>query len=177
MPLLGTISITGAKQQLMTKGANSADSIGANAVTSIGGASVGTDVCLVTALSIQITVPTNPQTGQASGSPVQLPSTFTKYVDKASPLLWAAITSKETLTEVDINLFEADNKGSTTNSYTIKFKNAVLVSGNMFKPDILVPANQPYVDMETFSFTFGQATWTHNNGGTSGNFVAVGAAS
>jgi type VI secretion system secreted protein Hcp len=177
MPLLGTIAITGAKQSNITKGANTADSIGANAVTTIGGASVGTDVSLVTAMSIQITVPTNPQTGQVSGSPVQMPSSFTKYVDKASPLLWAAITGKETLTDVELNLFETDNKGATTNSYTIKFKNAILVAGNMFKPDILVSANQPYSDMETFSFTYGQATWTHNTGGTSGNFVAVGAAS
>lgn len=177
MPLLGTIAITGATQGNITAAANTQDSVGANFVTKIGGSDVGTDVSLVTALSIQITVPTNPQTGQVSGSPIQIPSSFTKYVDKASPLLWAAITNQETLTEIDINLFENDAKGKTTNSYTIKFTNAILVSGNMFKPDILLQANQPYVDMETFSFTYGQATWTHNNGGTSGSFIAVGAKS
>lgn len=177
MPLLGTIAITGATQGNITSGANTSDSIGANYVTTIGGASVTGDVSLVTALSIQITVPTNPQTGQVSGSPVQMPSTFTKYVDKASPLLWAAITNKETLTEIDLNLFETDAKGKTTNSYTIKFQNAILVAGNMFKPDILLPANQPYTDMETFSFTYGAATWNHNTGGTSGSYTAVGSSS
>jgi type VI secretion system secreted protein Hcp len=177
MPMLGTIAITGANQGNITAGANTTGSIGANAVTTIGGCSVGTDVSLVTASSIQITVPTNPQTGQVSGSPIQMPSTFTKYVDKASPLLWAAITGKETLTDVELNLFETDNKGNTTNSYTIKFASAVLVAGNMYKLDVLNTLNQQYSDMETFSFTYAQATWTHNNGGTSGSYVAVGSKS
>lgn len=176
MPLIGTIAITGSKQGNITQGANTVESLGANFLTKIGSASITADVSLITAMSVQVTVPTSPQTGQASGAPVQMPSTFTKFADKSSPLLWGAITSSETLS-ITINMYQNDNKGNTSNYYTIAFTGVVLVSGNLYKPDILLQANSAYVDMETFGFTYAKATWTDNNASTSATFTAAGASS
>ena len=172
MPLLGTATITG-NGSTLTSGANTSDSIGNNFVTKIGAASVTADVSLITAATVQVTVPVSPQSGQAQGSPTQVPSTFTKFVDKASPLLWGALTTSQQL-EILLTFFINDSKGNTQNFYTIDVKGAVLVSGLLFKPDVLATQNGAYGDMETFGFTYGQATWTHSIGGTQAVFTAAG---
>jgi type VI protein secretion system component Hcp len=74
-------------------------------------------------------------------------------------------------------MYQNDNKGNTTNYYTIAFTGVVLVAGNLYKPDVLLQTNSPYVDMETFGFTYATATWTDNNASTSATFTAAGASS
>jgi type VI secretion system secreted protein Hcp len=169
MAQLGFIKITGTEQLLITSGANTKDSIGDNFVDGWDYA----DQSLVTMFSSQISVPTNPQIGQPTGSPVQVPSTFTKYVDKASPLLWQALTSGEVLTDVVLSLWRTTPQGTQQKYFTFEWTNAVLVGGNGVKPDVLNTANAAYSDMETWSFTFGAVTWTNVANGTSGSWSAT----
>lgn len=169
MAQIGFIKITGTTQGLITGGANSHDSIGNNFIDG----SDYADHALVSNFSSQISVPTNPQTGNPTGSPVQVPSTFTKYVDKASPLLWQALTGGEVLKEVTLALWRTTSAGSQQKYFTYEWTNVVLVGGNAFKPDVLDTKNSSYTDMETWSFTFGAVTWTNVITGTSGTWSAT----
>ncbi|MGO9134544.1 MAG: type VI secretion system tube protein TssD [Methylovirgula sp.] len=169
MAQLGFIKITGTKQGLITSGANSSDSIGNNFVDG----SDYADQSLVTIFSSQVSVPTNPQTGQPTGSPVQVPSTFTKYVDKASPLLWQSLTTGEMITDMVLSLWRTTSAGAQQKYFTYEWKNVIFVGGNAFKPDVLNTTNSSYTDMETWSFTFGSVTWTNVVTGTSGAWSAT----
>jgi type VI secretion system secreted protein Hcp len=169
MAQIGFIKITGTTQGLITAGANSSDSIGNNFVDG----SDYADQSLVMSFSSQISVPTNPQTGNPTGSPVQVPSTFIKYVDKASPLLWQALTSGEVISDMVLTLWRTTSAGAQQKYFTYEWKNAVLVGGNAYKPDVLDTKNSAYSDMEMWSFTFGSVNWTNIVTGTSGSWSAT----
>lgn len=168
MAQIGFLKITGSSQGLISAGANSQDSIGNNFVDG----SDYADQCLLTAFDSNVSVPTNPQTGQPTGSPVQLPSTFTKYVDKASPLMWQALTSGETLDMV-LSLWRTTSTGTQQKYFTAEWTNAVLVGGSITKPDVLNTQNASYLDHDKWAFTFGAVTWTNVATGTSGSWSAT----
>ena len=93
------MSVTGEKQGLITAGAFTADSVGNTYQEG------HEDQVMVQAFSHDVIIPRDPQSGQPTGQRVHKPVVITKVYDKASPLLQAALTSGERMSEIVIQWF------------------------------------------------------------------------
>ena len=162
MPIPGYLSITGAKQGKISSGAFNAQSVG-NIYQS-----GHEDTCLIEAMTCHVIIPRDPQSGQPTGMRVHQPSTVTKVFDKASPLLWQALCTGETL-QMELDFYRINTTGAQEKYYTIKWTDGVLVDGNGFMPNCLDPASANYTNMETWSFTYRKIEWEHVIAGTSGS--------
>ncbi|MDQ0505575.1 Hcp family type VI secretion system effector [Xanthobacter agilis] len=163
MPQPAYISITGTKQGLISKGAFTSDSVGN--IWQEG----HEDECIVQAFSSNVIIPRDPQSGQPTGSRVHQPATITKYQDKASPLLWQALSTGEVLSEVTLSFWRTSTAGQQEKYFTIKWEDAVLVDGKGMIPNVLMSENSKLQDMEEWAFTYRKVTWTHEKAGTSGS--------
>jgi type VI secretion system secreted protein Hcp len=93
------MSITGTKQGLITAGAFTADSVGNTYQEG------HEDQVMVQGFQHEMIIPRDPQSGQPTGQRVHKPVKITKVFDKSSPLLLAALTSGERLTEITIQWY------------------------------------------------------------------------
>ncbi len=162
MPTPGYLSITGAKQGNISQGAFNSQSVGN--IYQAG----HEDTCLIEAMSCDVMIPRDPQSGQPTGMRVHQPSSVTKVFDKASPLLWQALCNGETL-QMHMDFFRINTTGTQEKYFTIKWTDAVLVEGKGFMPNCLDKENANYVNMETWSFTYRKIEWDHVIAGTSGS--------
>jgi type VI secretion system secreted protein Hcp len=123
----GTVSVTGAKQ-------------GAFSTTPIA----------ITGVSHEIVSPRDPASGLPTGKRQHKPFTFTKQLDKSTPLFLNALVSNENLTSVLIGLLRNGQQVAT-----IKLTNASIVD---------YTANG---ENEQWSFTYQKIEWTWLDGGIS----------
>lgn len=134
----------------------------ANTITVIGQASFtghqgpikggdGTKMLIdVSSFTESVVSPRDAASGQASGKRQHKPFVVTKEIDAASPLLFKACTTNETLPEVVLNLYAP---GGSTPKTTVKLTNA---SCSALEHD---------GQQETISFTFQKIEWTWIDGG------------
>jgi len=162
MPTPAYLTIKGSTQGDISKGANSADSMGNSWQEG------HEDECLVQALMTNVAVPTDPQSGQPTGQRVHLPTTLTKQFDKASPLLWQALASGELL-QLEMKFFRTNVAGQQEHYFTISWEDAILVGGKGSIPNCLDLDNKNFSHMEDWSFSYRKVTWTHEKAGTSGS--------
>ncbi|MCF5709554.1 type VI secretion system tube protein Hcp [Pseudomonas syringae] len=157
------ISITGEKQGLITTNAFTAQSVGN--VYQEG----HEDQAMVQAFSHEITVPRDPQSGQPTGQRVHKALCITKVFDKASPLLLAALTSGERLSEVTIQWYRTSIKGNQELYYTTHLEDATIVEIKDYMHNCQDPGNSHFTHLEDVHFTYRKITWTHEACGTSGS--------
>ncbi|KTC20275.1 hypothetical protein AO390_26970 [Pseudomonas marginalis ICMP 11289] len=138
------MSITGTKQGLITAGAFTADSVGNTYQEG------HEDQVMVQGFSHEVIIPRDPQSGQPTGQRVHKPVKITKVFDKSSPLLLAALTSGERLTEITI-------------------EDAIIVDIKDYMHNCQDPANAHFTHLEDVEFTYRKITWTHEVSGTSGS--------
>jgi type VI secretion system secreted protein Hcp len=162
MPTPGYITVNGATQGNITSGAFTAASVG-NIYQS-----GHEDSCLVEAMTCEVMIPRDPQSGQPTGQRVHQPSTFTKVFDKASPMLWQALCSGEVL-QIAMDFYRTSMAGTQEKYFTIKWTDAVLVDGKGYMPNCLDPSMSSFTNMETWSFTYRKIEWDHDVAGTSGS--------
>lgn len=156
------VSITGATQGNISQSAFTADSVGNIYQTG------HEDQCFCQSLTVEVTIPRDPQSGQVTGQRVHAPGRLIKYVDKASPMLMQAIASGEVL-QMEAQFFRTATSGKQEHYYTVKFTDAVLVHYKQHTPNALDPASGSYRDMEELAFTYRQIDVTHEVAGTSGS--------
>lgn len=120
---------------------------------------------LVQEFGSNVLIPTDPQTGQASGRRRHEPIVFTKRIDKASPKLLQALATGETLTEVRFEFYRVDPMGGQQKYYTIKLEQAVLVDIKQWFPITADHTRANYSHLETVSLTFRKIIWTWVDGG------------
>ena len=155
------VSITGATQGNISQNAFTADSVG-----NIYQEGHENEV-FCQALTVHVTIPRDPQSGAPTGQRVHQPASLIKYVDRASPLLMASITSGEIL-QVTANFYRTSTAGKQENYYQVQFTDVLLVDLRQYTPVALDPANGPYRDMEEILFTYRKIESTHKVAGTSG---------
>jgi len=117
-----------------------------------------------------VVIPRDISSGIATGTRAHQPVVFTKYFDKASPLLWQALATNEILEEVVCEFYRtsADGLGKPEEYFKITWTNATLVEGKAYVPMTINPANGFFQNMEDWSFTYKQVKWEHIPGSTSG---------
>ena len=115
------MSVTGEKQGLITAGAFTADSVGN--IYQEG----HEDQVMVQAFNHQVIIPRDPQSGQPTGQRIHKALCITKVFDKSSPLLLAALTTGEQMTEVTIEWYRTSASGTQELYYTTKLEDAIIV--------------------------------------------------
>ena len=163
MAIPAYMSVTGTKQGLITAGAFTADSVGNTYQEG------HEDQVMVQAFSHEVMRPTDPQSGQPVGQRVHKPVVITKVLDKASPLLLAALTSGETITTVVIKWYRTSGDGSPDHYYTTKLEDAIIVNIKDYMHNCQDQANSHFTHLEDVHFTYRKITWTHEVSGTSGS--------
>lgn len=160
MTSIGYITIKGATQGEITKDASTADSVGNVWQEGHEGESI------VYAFQSNAIVPRDPNSGTAIGTRRHEPAVFVKPLDKASPLLWQALATGEAL-EIELHFWRTATTGQQEHYYTIKWTDAVLVSGKTILPDTADKNNEGRNHQEEWSFSYRKADWTHEKAGTS----------
>ncbi len=120
---------------------------------------------LIYALDHSVETPVDSHTGQATGKRMHKPLIITKHIDTATPKLQQACSTSETMTDVEIDFYQINQKGQEEHYFTIKLTNAVIVKTRLYKPMTFVPDNKPFHDMEEVHFNYQKIIWTYNDGG------------
>lgn len=97
--------------------------------------------------------------GMATGRRQHEPFVIRKRIDKATPLIYKALTRNETV-DAAIRFFRPSRSGdgSTEQWYTIELKNARIIS-------VKQGIDEHGQTMEEVSFVFHEITWTYTDGG------------
>ena len=161
MPTPAYLSIEGSNQGQITSGAFTADSVGN--VYQEG----HEDEILVEAFSHNVTVPTDPQSGQPTGQRVHKPLTITKVFDKSSPMLYQALTTGEKLTNCKLKWFRTSPAGVQEHYFTMELEDAIITDIQARMPNCQDPAKAHFTHLEEVSFSYRKIIWTHEVAGTS----------
>jgi len=116
---------------------------------------------LVQGLDHSVNIPSDLQTGLATGKRVHGSLTITKVVDKASPLLYQALCTGEHLKAVGIKLYRIAKDGSEEHYFTTTLSNAIIVSMHPYIPNCLDKSTASLSHMEEVSFTYQKISWRH----------------
>jgi type VI secretion system secreted protein Hcp len=124
----------------------------------------------VIAVSHSIVSPRDPQSGLPTGQRLHKPFTFTKEVDKASPLLYNILCTNENIKEATFKFWTpqlkaASGVGSEVQHYTVKLTNANIASMDMRGPNIRIPDLQKLTEYEEVALTYQMIEWTWTDGG------------
>ncbi len=112
MPTPCYISITGQTQGNITAGAFTADSVGNIYVQG------HEDEMLVQEFLHNVTVPTDPQSGQPAGQRAHKPFIFTVALNKAVPLMYNALASGEMLPTTELHWWRTSVEGKQEHYFT-----------------------------------------------------------
>ncbi|MBU2708801.1 Hcp family type VI secretion system effector [Zooshikella marina] len=124
------------------------------------------DTIMVQSASHNMTLPTDPQSGQPSGQRVHNPFVISKALDKSSPLLANALSTGERLTKWELHLYRTSAQGTQEHYYTIKLLDAIIVDITFGLPDCQTAGGLPA--QEVVSFSYRKIEWDHSVCGTAG---------
>jgi type VI secretion system secreted protein Hcp len=94
------------------------------------------DMIEATWVSLEIKIPTDALTGKASGNRVHGAIHFRKATDSATPQLYAALVSAETITEMKMHFWQVDAKGVEKEFFTVTINDAQVSTVAAELPDI-----------------------------------------
>ena len=163
MPTPAYLTIEGETQGAITSGAFTADSVG-NIWQE-----AHQDEILVEAFSHNVTVPTDPQSGQPTGQRVHKPLTITKIFDKSSPLLYQALTRGERLTQCVLKWFRTSPQGVQEHYFTMTLEDAIIIDIRSYMPNCQDPNSSSFTHLEDVSFSYRRIDWEHVVSGTQGS--------
>lgn len=162
MPTVAYIKIEGSTSGLITSGANTADSMGNKFQTEY------EDYSTVQSFKHELIIPRDPQSGQPSGQRVHQPFVITKVYDKASPLIYGALTSGEVMSAVRVEWYRTNTMGKQEHYFTHELEDAIIVDVKAYMPNCQDPAMSHFSHLEDVAFSYRKITWTHEVAGTSG---------
>lgn len=113
------------------------------------------------------TIPRHSDTGQPTGTRTHHPIVFSKHVDGASPMLWAAMTRGERLKEVIFDFYKISPTGENTNYYSVRLKQAIIVEMQTELSDTSGASGiQAEEIREHLHLTYREIEWEHKDAGT-----------
>jgi type VI secretion system secreted protein Hcp len=147
MPTPAHMMIEGTKQGNITQGTLTEDRVG-NIWQE-----AHQDEILVQAMRHTVMIPTDPQSGQPTGQRVHQPLTVTKVYDKASPLLYNALTSGERLSMIKIKWYRTTPEGMQEHYFTHELEDAVIVDITAHMPNCQDPSQAHFTHLEDVTFS------------------------
>lgn len=165
MALDAYMTIKGQKQGDISSEASTVKSAGAGAKFDKHGNEI-----TVLAFTSNVINPRDPKSGTNTGARIHQPVTFTKVFDRSSPLLWQALATGETLTEVVVKFFRPDTAGlgEPEEFFEYKWEGCKLCEGKSYLPLTVAQGNDHLRPMEDWSFTYEKVTWKHSKASTEG---------
>ena len=103
--------------------------------------------------------PTDTFTGQTTGHRIHSPIVLWKAMDQSSPILYNVLCEGETLSEVNIKLYETDPAGGERQRFNIKLENAHVAEIKTFMPNTKDSEREHYAYHEAVSLTYSRITW------------------
>lgn len=166
MALEAYLKVQGGTQGDISANASKPDSIGQVAKSDTANHGLITVVGFLSG----IVLPRDLASGVVTGARNHQPVVFTKYFDRASPLLWQALAKNEVLSEVKCEFYRPDPSGmpAPQKFFSITWNDATLVEGKSYVPLVIDPNNRHFQCMEDWSFTYKKVKWEHIPGSTSG---------
>jgi type VI secretion system secreted protein Hcp len=129
------------------------------------------DSTFIVGVEAKVTSPKDVRTGMATGARQHHPIKLTKRVDKATPLLYAALVNNESL-KLKVKFYRSDptGTGSEINYYTIELENAHVaeITDAYRYPMSAADLNDDHYPLEVVQFTYQKIVWTWNDGGVTG---------
>lgn len=122
---------------------------------------------LVFSTDHSVKVPVDTATGLPTGKRQHGAFVVRKEVDRSSPLLYQALVSNETLTEVVLKFYTPDPTGMEVNHYTVRLTSARLTSIKLVQPNTKNADAAKLPLQEEISFSYQKIEWTWTNGGVS----------
>ena len=122
---------------------------------------------LVFALWHEIVSPRDPVSGRATGKRHHKPLVISKDVDRASPLLYAALAHNELITEWKLQFWRPSPTGQEQQHFTLELFAATVSSIHLRMPNNKNPKLMRYTESEEVAFTYQKLVWTWVDGGIS----------
>ncbi|MNH20802.1 Major exported protein [compost metagenome] len=163
MPTPAYIKIEGQTQGNITAGAFTSDSVGNVFVEG------HEDEILVQEIKHEVTVPTDPQSGQPSGQRVHKPFMFTSSLNKATPLMYNALASGEMLPKVTVNWYRTSVEGKQELFFVTELTDATIVKINAVMPHAQDKENADFTQLIEVSLSYRKINWDHKVSGTAGS--------
>ncbi len=116
---------------------------------------------LVQALSHQIHIPHDPQSGQPTSKREHGALMVTKVFDKSSPKLYQALCTGERIPKFELKFFQIADTGNEEHYFTIALERAIIVDIKAYYPNCLDATLAQYKHMEDISFTYEKISWRH----------------
>ncbi|EGS4121672.1 Hcp family type VI secretion system effector [Salmonella enterica] len=162
MPTPCYISIKGQTQGLITDRAFTAESVGNIYVQG------HEDEMLVQEFSHNVTVPTDPQSGQPSGQRSHKPFIFTVALNKAVPLLYNALASGEMLPTIELHWYRTSVEGKQEHFFTPRLTDSTIVDIDCHMPHCQDAEKREFTQLVKVSLAYRKIEWEHVSAGTSG---------
>ncbi len=163
MPTPAYINIQGNTQGHITAGSFTAESVGNIYVEG------HEDQILVQEVNHNVTVPTDPQSGQPAGQRVHKPFSFTCALNKSVPLMYNALASGEMLTEVEVNWYRTSSEGKQEHFFSTKLTDAIIVDIDLVMPHVQDEANGNFTQLVKVSLAYRKIEWDHTIASASGS--------
>lgn len=123
------------------------------------------DTSVVVELEHEVFLPTDPQTGQLTGSRVHRPLGLIKEIDAATPLLYKACCQGEVLPSVVVNWYHITDAGAEEIYYTTTLTNVRVTSVKNVLPNTKETAEQGKKHLEELQLRYEQVQWEFIDGG------------
>jgi len=156
------ISIKGSTQGLITEGAITPESVGNSYQDG------HENEAMVKSFSHEINIPRDSQSGQPSGQRTHEPLVISKLFDKSSPLLYNALTTGETLEEVELKWYRTSYAGKPEHFYSMVLEDAVIVNIEATMNAEAGEKTTQVAPLEKIAFSYRKITWRHEAASTSG---------
>ncbi|HFL7939236.1 TPA: Hcp family type VI secretion system effector [Pseudomonas putida] len=163
MPTPAYISIQGERQGNITENAFTSDSVGNVFVEG------HKDEILVQEIKHEVTVPTDPQSGQPAGQRIHRPFIFTSSLNKATPLMYSALASGEMLPTVTVKWYRTSMSGMQEHFFTTQLTDAVIVKINAVMPHALDKEKADFTQLIEVSMSYRKINWDHHISGSAGS--------
>ena len=109
-------------------------------------------------------IPTDTKSGRLTGVRVHGPIKLIKSFDAASPLLYNACCTGETLAEVTVKWYAIDDQGEEKEYFLHKLNNARVAGVRAVMPNTKDPDKERYVHEEEVSLVYETIEWTYLDG-------------
>jgi type VI secretion system secreted protein Hcp len=161
MAVSGWMKITAQKQKNVSEKANTVESVGnlwANPECKLPEKIENLIQVIATTHEVELNV--DRMSGMATGRRVHKPYVVTKLWDRATPLLYKALTQNEVM---DVEIYfprpEPSGQGGQQHYYTVKLTNAVVISIRSITPSTNAPETANLPQTEDVSFTYDKIKW------------------
>jgi len=107
-----------------------------------------------------VALPTDIHTGLPTGQRIHRPLKVTTHMGKHTPKIFQACCSGEVV-DVEINMFQINEKGMEEKYFNIKLKDAIIVETREWYPETFVELNKSYRHMQDILFSYETIIWTY----------------